>query len=105
MMPRTVGYRQLEAGPTGMIEISADQSAILAAAAAALVDPPASGRPLFSLHSEESLTSSSADDDGSVGQANDFSGYESIEMRVLKRTVTAGRPAILSVGPSQTVDL
>jgi hypothetical protein len=26
-------------------------------------------------------------------------------MRVLKRTMTAGRPAILSVGPSQTVDL
>ncbi len=105
MMPRTVGYRQLEAGPTGMIEISADQSAILAAAAAVLADPPASGRPLYSLYSEESLTSSSADDDGSVGQANDFPGYESIEMRVLKCTVTAGHPAILSVGSSQTVDL
>ncbi len=62
-LPRTLGYGHLEAGvvTSGMaVATPAD----LLAAAVAVAEPSVRGHPMFSLHSEESLVSSSADGDG-----------------------------------------
>jgi hypothetical protein len=87
-------------------------SADLLAAAAAVAGLSVRGHPLFSMHSEESLVSSSADGDGDNGLTDNdghsvasLPTYESFEMRPLKRTVRFCLPAILPVGPSETVNL
>ncbi len=110
-LPCTLGYGHLEAGvaASGMeVATSAD----LLAAAAAVAGPSVRGHPLFSLHSEESLVSSSAGGDGDGGFTDNdghsvasLPTYESFEMRPLKRTVRFYLPAILPVGPSETVNL
>jgi hypothetical protein len=110
-LPRILGYGHLEAGvATSGMEVAT--SADLLAAAAAVAGPSVRGHPLFSLHSEESLVSSSADGDGDGGLTDNdgHSGaslptYESFEMRPLKRTVRFCLPAILPVEPSETVNL
>ena len=110
-LPRTLGYGHLEAGvSTSGMEVAT--SADLLAAAAAVAGPSVRGHPLFSLHSEESLVSSSADGDADGGPTDNdghpvtsLPSYESFEMRPLKRTVRFCLPAILPVGPSETVNL
>jgi hypothetical protein len=110
-LPRILGYGHLEAGvSTSGMEVAA--SADLLAAAAAVAGPSVRGRPLFSLHSEESLVSSSADEDTNGGLTDNdghsvasLPTYESFEMRPLKQTVRFCLPAILPVGPSETVNL
>ncbi len=110
-LPRTLGYGHLEAGvSTSGMEVAT--SADLLAAAAAVAGPSVRGHPLFSLHSEESLVSSSADGDADGGLTDNdghsvasLPTYESFEMRPLKRTVRFCLPAILPVGPSETVNL
>jgi hypothetical protein len=106
-----MGYNHLEAG-VATSEMAVATPADLLAAAAAFADPPIRSCPFFTLHSEESLVSSSADGDGDGGHPDNdghsvdcFPAYESFEMRPLKRTVCFGHPAILSVGPSETVEL
>ena len=110
-LPRTLGYGHLEARvSTSGMEVAT--SADLLAAAAAVAGPSVRGHPLFSLHSEESLVSSSADGDADGGPTDNdghpvtsLPSYESFEMRPLKRTVRFCLPAILPVGPSETVNL
>ena len=110
-LPRILGYGHLEAGvSTSGMEVAT--SADLLAAAAAVAGPSVRGHPLFSLHSEESLVSSSADGDADGGLTDNdghsvtsLPSYESFEMRPLKRTVRFCLPAILPVGPSETVNL
>ncbi len=90
-LPRTLGYGHLEAGvSTSGMEVAT--SADLLAAAAAVAGPSVRGHPLFSLHSDGHSVAS-------------LPSYESFEMRPLKRTVRFCLPAILPVGPSETVNL
>ncbi len=110
-LPRILGYGHLEAGvATSGMEVATP--ADLLAAAAAVAGPTVRGHPLFSLHSEESLVSSSADGNGDGGLTDNdghsvanLPTYESFEMRPLKRTVRFCLPAILPVEPSETVNL
>jgi len=87
-----------------MVEATAVYDSILAAAAVAMVSPPAIGQTLFNLHSEDSLFSTHVDDDESAGYVNCFPGCKSLEMCAMKCTAAVGHPAILLVGPSQTVN-
>jgi hypothetical protein len=101
---RPLGYRQLEAGSADMVEATAVYVSILVASAVAMVSPPAIGQTLFNLHSEDSLFSTHVDDDESAGYVNCFPGCKSLEMCAMKCTAAVGHPAILLVGPSQTVN-
>jgi hypothetical protein len=109
-LPRSVGYRQLEAG-LAHSEGSTATTADLLAAAAAVSRAPIPGHSLFSLDSDESLASPSAGVKKKDGQAEDtasadrYPKYVSFEMRPIKRTARFGHPAILSVGTSETVNL
>ena len=107
-LPRILGYGHLEAG----VSTSGMEVATSADLLAAVAGPSVRGHHLFSLHSEESLVSSSADGDGDGGLTDNdghsvasLPTYESFEMRPLKRTVRFCLPAILPVGPSETVNL
>jgi hypothetical protein len=77
---RPLGYRQLEAGSAGMVEATAVYVSVLAAAAVAMVSPPASCHTLFYFHSENSLVSTPVDDDESAGYVNFFPDCYSPEM-------------------------
>jgi hypothetical protein len=77
---------------------------ILAAAALTLASPPAIGHILFNLHLENSLVSTHVDDNESADYVNCFPSCKSLEMCAIKCTTAAGHPAVLLVGPSQTVN-
>jgi hypothetical protein len=87
-----------------MVEATAVYASILAAAAVAMLSPPASGRTLFNLHSKNSLVSTHVDDDESAAYVNCFPGCKSLEMCAMKCTAAAGHPAILLDGPSHAVN-
>jgi hypothetical protein len=109
LLPRTVGYQNLEIGPLSMGEARAAQDAALSAAAAAICGQPSIGRPLFSIASEESVSELPAVSDGQFGAPNFFdwgpTDYESLEMSVFRHSFYPDGPAILPVGPSETVDV
>jgi len=102
-IPRTAGYRDLEAGPLTVDEARAAQDTTLTAAAAAIARPPPVDRPLFSMGSEESVASSMADSDGQFGATNFFdwgpTEYESLEMSVFKHSSYPAGPALLKIEP------
>ena len=87
-----------------MVEATAVYVSILVASAVAMVSPPAIGQTLFNLHSENSLFSTHVDDDEIAGYVNCFPSCKSLEMCAIKCTTAAGHPAVLLVGPSQTVN-
>jgi hypothetical protein len=103
MVPMSMGYRHLEIGPLTAEEARAAQSAALAAAAARIAGPPAMINPLFSMYSEDSSSSSEVEPDHArnfFDENRTDSDYSDSEGRP---TYFAG-PAILRIGPSETVN-
>ena len=91
------------------MEARVADEATLAAAAAIIAGPPPAARPLFSLVSEESLNISLDDLDGQAVALNSVdwnsTAYESLEMSSFQHSSYPAGPAILDVGPSETVNV